>query len=241
MSSISWSQLLQLRPLLGRHRVHHRLHGRHALRHLLQQLVEVLRVLREEVAELLHELLERLLLVVGVGARLTLLDEVVERRHHVLHAGHVLGGHVLHAGRHLVDHLLHQLLLELLHQLLEALLRLLALEVVGAEFAHLAGQVVGQHVEAEVALRGSVLRCGGAPLVAAALGCLRGLLDGVALFVDDVVELRWRSRRTPLRGRTGRASPDAAGAASPSARADPAPGRRCGHACPPASSAAAPR
>ena len=41
MSSSSWSdELLQLRPLLGRHRVHHRLHRRHALGHLLEQLVE---------------------------------------------------------------------------------------------------------------------------------------------------------------------------------------------------------
>ena len=34
------AELLQLRPLLGRHRVHHRLHRRHALGHLLEQLVE---------------------------------------------------------------------------------------------------------------------------------------------------------------------------------------------------------
>ena len=46
-------ELLQLRPLLGRHRVEHRLHRGHALGDLLEQLVEVLRVLREEVPVLL--------------------------------------------------------------------------------------------------------------------------------------------------------------------------------------------
>ena len=51
-------QLLQLRPLLGRHRVEHRLHRRHPPGELLEQLVERLRVLREEVPELLHELVE---------------------------------------------------------------------------------------------------------------------------------------------------------------------------------------
>ena len=44
-------ELLELGPLLGRHRVQHRLHRRHALRHDLEQLVERLRVLGEEVAE----------------------------------------------------------------------------------------------------------------------------------------------------------------------------------------------
>ena len=34
------AELLQLRPLLGRHRVHHRLHRRHPLGHLLEQFVE---------------------------------------------------------------------------------------------------------------------------------------------------------------------------------------------------------
>ena len=51
-------ELLELRPLLGRHRVEHRLHRRHAPGHLLEQLVDVLRVLREEVAVLRHELVE---------------------------------------------------------------------------------------------------------------------------------------------------------------------------------------
>jgi hypothetical protein len=42
MSSSSCSDsCLQLRPLLGRHRVEHRLHGGHALGHDLEQLVEV--------------------------------------------------------------------------------------------------------------------------------------------------------------------------------------------------------
>jgi len=175
---------LHLCPLLGRHRVHHRLHRGHALRHLLQQLLERLRVLWEEVAELLHELLET-----GIFAALVTLDHLVERRHHVLHALHGLGRHVLHGRRHLIDALLHELLAQSVHQLLEALRGLCALEVVGRQLAHLAGEVVGQHVETEVAVgppRRGRLR---AAFVTTALGLAGGVLDGVTLFVDDVVEL----------------------------------------------------
>ena len=46
---------LELRALLGRHRVEQLLHLRHRLRHLLEQLVEALRVAGEEVAVALHE------------------------------------------------------------------------------------------------------------------------------------------------------------------------------------------
>ena len=84
--------------------------------HDLEQLVEGLRVLREEVAEALHELLE-----VGLLAALALLEHLVERGQHVLHARHVLGRHVLHRPGHLVDVALHQLLAELVEQLLEPL------------------------------------------------------------------------------------------------------------------------
>ena len=80
---------------------------------------------------------------------------------------HVLGRHVLHGAAHLVDHLLHQLVAQLVHQLVEALLGLGRLEVVGVELAHLAGEVVGQQVEAHVAIVGGGLRVLGAALVAA--------------------------------------------------------------------------
>ena len=53
-----FGQLLDLRPLLGRHRRQHRLHGGHPAGQHLQQLVEVLGVLGEEVAVALHEALE---------------------------------------------------------------------------------------------------------------------------------------------------------------------------------------
>ena len=99
------------------------------------------------------------------------------------------GGHVLHRPRHLLDHLLHQLLADLVEQLLEALRGLGRLEVVGLQLANLAGEVVGQHVEAEVAIGGAVACRLGASLVATALGCLGGVVDGVALLVDDVVQL----------------------------------------------------
>ena len=74
-------ELLQLRALLGRHRVQQLLHLRHRARHLLEQLVERLRVVREEVAEAIHEPFE-----VGLLAALALLEHVVELGEHVLHA-----------------------------------------------------------------------------------------------------------------------------------------------------------
>ena len=46
-------QLLQLRPLAGRHRGEHRRGGRHALGELFEELVEVLRITGEQVAVLL--------------------------------------------------------------------------------------------------------------------------------------------------------------------------------------------
>ena len=79
-------ELLELRALLGRHRVEQLLHLRHLLRHLLEQLVERLRVAGEEVAEALHEPFE-----VGLLAALALLEHVVELGEHVLHARELLG------------------------------------------------------------------------------------------------------------------------------------------------------
>ena len=96
---------------------------------------------------------------------------------------------------------LRQLLADLVEQLLEALRGLRRLEVVCLQLAHLAGEVVGQHVEAEVAVRRGVA-CGlRTPLVATALGGLRGVVDGMTLFVDDVVRARRRSRCRHHRGR----------------------------------------
>ena len=117
-----------------------------------------------------------------------LLEHLVERRHHVLHAGHVLGGHVLHRTGHLIDHLLHELLFELLHELFEALLRLGRLEVVRIELADLAREIVGHQVQPHVA----VLRCRlgvlGTALVARVLGVTQRVLDGVTFLVEDVVD-----------------------------------------------------
>ena len=131
------AELLHLRPLFGRHRVHHGLHGSHALGHLLQQFFDCFWVLGKELAELLHEVFEA-----GIIAPLMLLEHLVERCHHVFHASGVFGAHVFHGTGHLVDHLLHQLVFELLHQLFESLLRLIRFEVVALELAHLACQVV---------------------------------------------------------------------------------------------------
>ena len=177
-------ELLELRPLLGRHRVEHRLHRGHPPRHLLEQLVEILGVLGEEVAVLLHELFEARIL-----APFAPLQHLVEPGEHVLHALHVGRRHVLHGAAHLVDHLLHQLLAEPVHQLLEALAGLRRLEVVRLELAHLAGEVVGHQVEPHVALGGGVTSVLLATRIAALLCGSQGVVDGVALLVDDVVEL----------------------------------------------------
>ena len=178
------AELLQLGTLLGRHRVHHRLHRGHAPGHLLEQLVEGLGILREEVAELLHELLELRIL-----ASLALLEHLVEPGDHVFHVLQVFGRHALHGTRHLIDHLLRQLLADLVEQLLEPLRSLSRLEVVGLQFADFAGKVVGQHVEAEVAVGGCISCSLGSAFVATALCRLGGVVDGVTLFVDDVVQL----------------------------------------------------
>jgi hypothetical protein len=177
-------QLRQLRALLGRHRIEHRLHRRHPRGDRLEQLVERLRVLREHVAVLLHELLE-----LRIFSALTSLEHLVERRQHVLHPLHVGGRHALHRPRHPVDDLLHQLLAKTVLQLFEAPRCLARLERVGVELAHLAGEVVGHQVESQSAVGGCLSGSGGAALVAAPLTGPLGRVDGVALLVDDVVEL----------------------------------------------------
>ena len=80
------------------------------------------------------------------------------------------------------------MLAQFVHQLLEALLRLATLEVVGLQFAHLASQIVRQHVEAEVALGRGIAGRLGTSFVAAPLGVRSCLLNCVAFFIDDVVE-----------------------------------------------------
>ncbi len=177
-------QLLELRPLLGRHRVEHGLHGRHPLGHDLEQLVERLRVLGEEVAEALHELLEPRIL-----ALLAPLQHLVEAGQHVLEALHLLRRDVLHARGHLVDVALHELLAELVEQLLEALRRLLRGELVALELPDLAGQVGREHVELHVVLGGGGLGQLLAPRVAALPRLADVVVERLALLVDDVAQL----------------------------------------------------
>jgi hypothetical protein len=179
-------QALELRPLLGRHRVEHRLHGGHLLCHLLEQLVEVLRVAREEVAELVHEALECGL---GVLARLAHLEHLVERAEHVLHARHVLRAHVAHRAGHLVEVALHELLLELVDQLVEALPRLRRGEVVVAQLTHHARQVGREHVELGATLGRDLLSDLGSALVARVACLLRELVDAGPLHLDDIAQL----------------------------------------------------
>ncbi len=124
----------------------------------------------------------------GSSPRSVALDHLVQRGHHVLHPRHVLGGHVLHAFGHLVDVALHQLLAELVHQLLEPALGLAGGEVVALQLLDPSGQVVGEHVEAEVALRRGLAGELGPPLVPGLLGVAGLVVDRVAFLVDDVGE-----------------------------------------------------
>ena len=177
-------QLLQLRTLLGRHRVEHRLRRGHATCHHLEQLVEGLGVLGEEVAVALHEPLE-----VGLLAGGPLVEHVVQLGHHVLEPGHVLGRHRAHRSRHLVDGLLHELLTQTVDEVLEALLRLVGGEVVLLEALDLSGQIGRQHVELEVlagrGLRGELL----APGVAGLPRLVELALELVALLFDELAQL----------------------------------------------------
>ena len=114
-------QSLQLRPLLGRHRVPHGLGGGHPGGQLLEQFVEVGGVAGEQVAVLLHERLETR---VDGFAGLALFDhpvEGVEGVAHVLELGRVGVGQRL---RHLLEVGTGHLLTETLHQVLEVLARL---------------------------------------------------------------------------------------------------------------------
>ena len=117
-----------------------------------------------------------------------LLKHLIERLHHVFHAGHVFGPHLLQRTRHLVDHLLHQLLFELLHQLIEALLGLFRLEVIRVEFADLSGEVVRHQIEPHVAFHRRVLRILGAPFVTRAQRIVQCVFDGMTFFINQVIE-----------------------------------------------------
>ena len=175
--------LLQLRPLLGRHRVEQLLHLRHRARHVLEQLVERLRVVGEEVAEALHEALE-----VGLLAGFALLEHVVELGHHVLHARELLGRHLRHAFVELVEHRVEELLLQLLHQLFEVLARVVVHPVVLLEVAHAAREIGRQLLELLAPLLRELVEQLLAALVARLLRLVDAAVDPGALFVDDLVE-----------------------------------------------------
>ena len=180
-------QVAQLRLLLGAHGVPHRLGGGHALGQLLQQLVEVLRVAGEHVAELRHELLEAR---VEVVAALALLEHLVQRVVGVAHALHLLGVHVgQRVGGSLEERVRH-LAAELLDELLEALARLGGDEVVVLQAADAAGGVVGLEVERHAPLGGHVVGHLGTALVARAVRLLDQVVDGGALVLLYLVELR---------------------------------------------------
>ena len=176
-------ELLQLRALLGRHRVHELLHLRHRTRHLLEQLVERLRVPREEVAEAIHEPFE-----VGLLAALALLEHLVELGEHVLHACELLGRHLRHALLQLIEHGVEQLLAQLVHQLLELLAGRVVHPVVLLQLADAPGEIGRQLLELLAPLLRELFEELLAPLVARLAGVVEAAIDAFALLLDDLVE-----------------------------------------------------
>ena len=70
----------------------------------------------------------------------------------------------------------------------KSLLGLRRLKVVRLQFAHFASQVVGHHVEPEVALHRGVACVFSTALVATLIGVHDRLFNGMALFIQDVVK-----------------------------------------------------
>ena len=177
-------EALELRALLGSHRVEQLLHLRHRLRHLLQQLVETLRVARKELSVLLHELLE-----VRLFTALALLEHLVELGEHVLHALHPLRRHVLHPFGHLVEVALHELLAQLVHQLFEPLAGGVVHEVVLLERLHLAREIRRELVELLTALASEIFHDLLPPTIVGVAHVVEAPLDALTFLVDDVTEL----------------------------------------------------
>ncbi|CAB4712892.1 unannotated protein [freshwater metagenome] len=141
-------QRVELRALLGGHRVAHPLGGGGALGERVEQLVDISWALGEEVAVLVHELVELLGGVltasVGVEERVEVLQHLVDRR------AVLVGGaleRLLHAGEALVEHLAPKQVLDLL----VVLPRLAALPVVRRQLAHGGGGARRQAFELHLA------------------------------------------------------------------------------------------
>ena len=99
-----------------------------------------------------------------------------------VHVGQRVGGALEERVRHLAA--------QLLHQLLEALAGLGGDEVVVLQAADAPGRVVGLEVERHAPLGGDVVGHLGAALVARAVRLLDQLVDGGALVLLYLVELR---------------------------------------------------
>ena len=154
----------------------------HLLSNLFHEFIKSLWILREELAVLLHELVKLLVFTVVVT-----LNHFIERLHHFFHALHVLGRGIFHRRGNLFKVLLHQLIAQFVHQFFKALLRFSRLKIVRLQFAHLACEVIGQHIHTEVAIHGGITSIFSPPLIAAFLGVHDRLLNGVTLLINDVV------------------------------------------------------
>ena len=147
-------QPLELRALLGGHRVPHGLGGGHPGGQLGQELVEIGRVAREQIPELLHEGLERR---IDLLAGLPLLDHPVEGVEGLAHVGQLRGIGIGQRLRHLIEVGPGHLLAQPLDQFLEVLARLGGDELVVLQAAHHAGQIAREQVELHPPLGGHLV------------------------------------------------------------------------------------
>ena len=81
----------------------------------------------------------------------------------------------------------------------KSLLGLRRLKVVRLQFANLASQIIGHHVEPEVALHRGVACVFGTTLITTLFGVHDRLFDGVALFIQDVVKCIGDFLEDPIR------------------------------------------
>ena len=196
-------RVLELGPLLGRHRLEERLQRGHPLGELVDDVVEGLRA-REERAVLGHELRD-----VRIAARDPFLEELVEVADHLPVGGELLRGRAPDRVRHATDELVEHLLAELLDQGVEALAGARLHEVVLLEAPDPAADVGRQLVELVEALGGRVAehrpqrridrllgaRRRASPAASAAGrrllpgGAVEPLLDPCPLLGDDLVQL----------------------------------------------------
>ena len=230
-------QRLELRALLGRHRVHELLHLRHRLRHLLEQLVERSAGCRGKKSPWRSMNPSKS----GSSPRSRCSSIWLSSASMSFIRAMRSGVEVLHALGHLVEVALHQLLAQLVHELLELLARGVVHPLVLLERLHLAGEVGRELVELFAALLGDVFDDLLLTLVAATLRVVDALGRCPRAPCRRCRAAARRCPRTRRRGRSCSSISRRRSRSRCSMSRRPMSLRRCGRGAPAASSAAAPR